>query len=126
MTSFLVLLVSIFLSRIVNEKANKGLNQEKKAELVDLFSKQRVWRFGFLILVFAVYFASSYYNLLKPEYTYGLYMVFIFVFILYSGLNSFNILRKNNFPDNYIKLYLLSTSITALGLVIFFIVLSGL
>ena len=39
---FMVLLVSIFLARIINERSYKTISTEEKARLIDLFSRSRI------------------------------------------------------------------------------------
>ena len=58
MIAVVVLLVAIFSSRIINEKANKKLEQDKKAALIDIFSNNRMWTYGVLIAIVVLFYIS--------------------------------------------------------------------
>ena len=120
MIAFVLLLGLILMSRTINEKANKRLDQDKKAALIDLFSKSRIYTFGILISIIVLFFLSLRFNLIDPLITYIIYIVSIFVFIIITSYASYKKLKKNDFPDSYIKSYILSTSLRFIGLVIFF------
>jgi len=124
MIAFLILLGLIFLSRFVSEKANKHLDSNKKAELIDLFSKVRIYTYGILIGIIGLFFASLKFNWIDPQITYIIYVVSIFIFIIATSYFSYDKLKKNGFPNTYIKFYLISTSIRFLGLIIFIALIS--
>jgi hypothetical protein len=56
MIGFVIVLVSSFMSRMINEKAIMKLDQLKKAELVDLFSGDRIYTLGILIVIVVLFF----------------------------------------------------------------------
>jgi hypothetical protein len=120
MIAFVLLLGLIFISRTINEKATKKLDQDKKAALIDLFSNGRIYTFGILIGIIVLFFLSMRFNLIDPLITYIIYIVSLFTFIIITSIFSYKKLKANDFPDTYIKSYLLSTSLRFIGLVIFF------
>ncbi len=120
MIAILVILGIMFLSRTLNENANKKLDQDKKAELVDLFSKDRIFNFGILIIIVLIFFINIKLNLIDPILNYGIYIGSILTFLTVSTFLSFKKLKKNNFPDSYIRSYITITTIRFLGIVIFF------
>jgi len=120
MIAFVLLFGSIFISRIINEKATKKLDQDKKVALIDVFSNGRIYTFGILMGIIVLFFISMKFNLIDPLITYIVYIVSIFTFIIITSLFSYRRLKANDFPDSYIKSYLLSTSLRFIGLVIFF------
>ena len=119
MIAFVVLLVGLFISRIINEKATKKLQQDKKATLVDVFSRDRTWSYGVLIAIVILYFVSLRYELIDPFWTYLIYIVSLIAYIIIMAYTSFKKLKANDFPDFYIKSYVLSTSLRLLGLLAF-------
>jgi hypothetical protein len=119
MIAVILFIAIIFLSRIINERATKKLSQEKKAELIDLFSKSRIYSMGILIAIIIFYFASLKLQIVDPNVAVGVYFVLILTFLVITGYQSFNKLKGNNFPDSYIKSHLLSTTIKLLGFVLF-------
>ncbi|MBO9703183.1 MAG: hypothetical protein J7604_23415 [Sporocytophaga sp.] len=120
MIAILVMLGIMFLSRTLNENANKKLDQDKKAELVDLFSKDRIYNFGILIIIISIFFINIKLNLIDQYLNYGIYIGSVVIFMIVSTYLSFRKLKKNNFPDSYIKSYITVTTIRFLGIVIFF------
>jgi hypothetical protein len=120
---FIFILVVILISRILNVKANKMLDQEKKAELIDLFSKHQIYTLGILIVIISGYFIALKFNLLNPQVINIIYLILVFGFIIMSGALSFRKLKNNGFPDSYVKLNLAATSIRFFGLMIFFIII---
>jgi len=122
-TSVLIFLGLIFISRILNEKANKQLDDSKKAELVDLFSKNRIYNSGILITIFLSFFICNKFKLIDPDLNFGLYIGLILIFLIVSAMTSFKKLKNNNFPNSYIKSYIITTSIKFIGIIFFFAVL---
>lgn len=121
MIAFILFMACNFISRLINEKANKNLNPEQKLALIDLFSGTRTFRFGILVAFMALYFAILRFTNLNPEITYTLYIIILILFIAITSLQSYTKLKNNNFPSSYIKSYITSTSIGFIGIIIFFI-----
>jgi len=99
---FILFLGSIFLSRSINEKANRKLDQEKKAQLIDLFSNNSK-RYIILLIIVVLTIIGFNTNIMNPfVISLGFFSFLIYLFI-------FNILRvtkklmENNFPTEYIK-----------------------
>ena len=123
MISFMVLLVFIFGTRIISEKANKKLSVEKKAELIDLFSNTRTRTFGLIILIIGLYFLALKFQILPPSLTMALYLILLLAFIGYNTVAAQRKLKENDFPDEFIKSYLLTSTLRFIGILIFFAIL---
>ena len=111
MLAFLLLLLFIFIARMINEKATKKLDQDQKAALMDLFSKDRIFTFGILIGIVVLFYLSVSFELIEYSLSFILYIILIFAFIIVSGYMSYKKLKDNNFPDSYIESYLFATSL---------------
>lgn len=120
---FLVLMVVVFISRIINEKATKRLDQEKKAALIDLFSKRRIYTWGILLGIIVVYFFCLSIEIVDPFIALTIYLVSLIIFIIVNSYLSYRKLKNNDYPDFYIKSYILSTSLQFIGLLIFFLLM---
>lgn len=120
---FIIVLGTTFASQAINQKATAKLEQEKKAELVDLFSKYRLYHFGIFFAIIIVYIVCIQMELFDRFILNGAYLVSVITFLIGYSVISYNRLKEFNFPDFYIKSYLLSTSVRFVGLMIFFIVL---
>lgn len=121
--AFIVFLGFIFAARYLGEKANKKLDTEKKAELIDLFSKGRVLTFGILIGILLLFYANSKFNIIDHEYSFTLYIASLFGYIIITAYFSYKKLKQNNFPDSYINIYILSTVVRFAGLGIFLLLI---
>ncbi len=119
MMAFIILLISMFLSRMINEKATKKLDQEKKAALIDVFSKDRIWTYGVLIGIVILFFLSLKFDLLDPFWTYTIYIVALMAYIVTLAYFSYKKLKANGFPGFYIKAFILSTSLRLIGILVF-------
>jgi len=123
MLAFILLLVVVLIARVINQRAYKKLEQDKKLELIDLFSKRSIYIFGILIAIIALFFVGTKYNLMQPFVLYSIYATLIFVLILVSAYFSYKKLKKHNFPDDYIRSYLMSMLLRVIGLIAFFALL---
>lgn len=119
MLAVVVLFLSIVLSRIINERANRKLDQEKKASLIDIFAKDRITSIGVLLGIIVLFFIGLKYTKIEPLTAYLIYFGVLLVFMIYSSYRSYKKLEKADFPKPYINQYLLSTAIRFLGIVLF-------
>lgn len=124
MLAFLLLMGSIFLSRYVNDRAIQKLEQDKKAQLVDLFSSRRNYSTFILFGIVALFFAVIHFNWLNAFLTYVIYALSIIVYMIVNGYRSYQQLKQLQFPDFYIRAYLLSTFIRFASIVIFLFVIN--
>jgi hypothetical protein len=119
--AILLLLLIIYATRTIIGISNKKLEQSKKAELVDLFSKDRIFTFGILIIIIVLYILSLKLRWFEPIIIYIGYGILVFLYAIITSILSYKKLKNNNFPDFYIKSYILTTSIRIFGLILFFI-----
>lgn len=124
MIAILVILLTSLVSRKINQTANKKLNEDKKAKLVDLFSKSGMYSFGVLIVILALYFGNIKFQWVEIGASSSIFVIFILTFLIANAYTTYKKLKNNDFPDTYIKQNLLATSIRFLGLIFFFYILS--
>ena|SRR5687767_12310955 len=120
MIGVLVLLVCVLIARILNDRANKKLDQSKKAELIDLFSKSSAYHFGILIAILSLFYLNIKMNCIGPTLALTIYTIFFVLFFIGISYLYHKKLKDNNFPESYIRLYLLSICIRFLGIAAFF------
>lgn len=123
MFAFLFLIGVIFISRMINEKAVKKLEANKKAELIDLFSKNKVYNYLITFIVIAGFFLVLKFELLDKKLSFSIYFT---LFVIYLGTTfyiSYKKIRKNDFPKSYIKTYLLVSGLRFLGFIVFIIII---
>jgi hypothetical protein len=110
-----------FASRIINDRASKKLEQDKKAALIDLFSKSGRVTFGIMIVIIVLFFLSLKFKLIVEAWTaFFAYFTSVSILLFFSSYGSYKKLKENNFPDSYISAYILSTALRLLGFVLFF------
>ncbi len=119
MIGTIAFLLALFASCAMLNKANRKLETEKKAELLDLFSKNRVYRFIFLTGIIVVFLVSYKFELIYPFYNFLIYVLLLFGFMANIGYRSYIELKENDFPDEYIKVYIFSTIVRFSGLIFF-------
>jgi divalent metal cation (Fe/Co/Zn/Cd) transporter len=124
MISFIILIVAIFFSRMIIEKANKKLDQEKKAALIDVFSRDRIWTYGMLLGLIILFFITLRFSLIDPLWAYLIYIFLLISYVIMMAYYSYKKLKTNDFPSFYIKSYVLSLSLRLIGLLIFIALLN--
>ena len=119
--SFLILIVTIVISRIVGERALKQLTTEEKGTLLDSFSSYRLYNtFVSLGLVVAYFVFADY----VWQSSATLALIFIILFFTISAtisIFSYRKLKSLNMPDNYIKSFLIRIGIQYVGLLAVFL-----
>jgi len=116
--AIVIYLILIFTARTINNNAMKKLDQSKKAALIDLASSNKISTYALLIVIIIFYFICTNLNLFDPTITYIIYFILLLLYILFLAYKSYNRLKKNDFPDFYIKSYILSLSIRVGGLIL--------
>ncbi len=118
---FLILIVSVVVSRIVSERALKQLSTEEKGTLLESFSSYRLYNTVVILgLVVAYIAATNYY----PRSYSTLTLIFIILFFTISGtvsVLSYQKLRNLNMPSGYIKSFLISLTIQYAGVAAIFL-----
>lgn len=123
MVGFIILSGTIIFSRYSTNKGNKHLEVEYKAKLVDLFGKSNMVSVILsLSAVFGYYFLTSK-NLICLKILTICFFGFLFVFMFVQTRIAFKKLKQNDFPEEYIKLYIGSTAVRTFGMVAFLFVL---
>lgn len=120
MMAVIIFLVFIFVARIFDTNASKKLTDEKKVQLINLFSKARILNFGILILLVGVYFLALKFELLNQSTSISLYLSVFMCFIIFNAIIAYRKLKSNEFPKAFLKTYLITTSIRILGILVFF------
>ena len=122
---FMVLLVSIFLARIINERSYKTISTEEKARLIDLFSRSRIVGLAIVIVMIAFLFFAPRWGLLSFTATLAVYIAALIIYFAAFTVYSFRVLRRNGYELLFIRLYSLSIVVRFAGLAIFFAFFSG-
>ncbi len=115
------LLVFMFISRGINEKALKKLDDHQKAGLMERMSGLRFWNLGILIGMIALYFVLT---RVIPNIGLNItfiYFGFLFIYILVLIIFSYRIMKKLDLPQDYMRANILSQGLQLLGLILFIV-----
>jgi len=123
--SFFVLFLSIFIARIITEKATQALSDEKKLALIDLFSKKRIYSLGIILGVFALYILVQMIDGIDGVLANIIYFSFLILYMFISGYLNYRKLKSNDFPSAYIKSYLFALVVRFVGMAVFVLYLEN-
>lgn len=115
----LVWLVFTFLARTVNDKANKILDNDKKATLIDLVSENRTFSFVSVIAIFGLFFLTIKYELVDSVLAFVLYFVLLISSFSISSYLIVKKLKAHQYPKAYVKSYLIATGLRFFGVALF-------
>ena len=124
MFGFIVLLVAIFISRIINERALKKLSSDEKSKLLDNTANQRIYNLGVMIALIALYFFGVQ---RFPQYGLALTFAFVSLAVLFSlslAFINYSKFQRLNLPTEYITQFLLSLGVQYAGLIFYIFVLA--
>lgn len=123
--SFFLLFLSIFIARIISEKATQALSDDKKLALIDLFSKKRIYSLGIILGVFALYIFVQMVESIDAVLANIIYFGFLLLYMFISGYLSYRKLKNHDFPAAYIKSYLFALVVRFVGLAVFVLYLEN-
>jgi hypothetical protein len=120
MFAIIGLLIIVLVSKVLNDKAIAQLSTEKKADLIDLFQRKRTRDMIFNISLLILFFGAQKFF---PAYTWvnlSVFISIIFIFLIASTIKSTAILKKADFPIEFIRSYQTSAAIRFVGLLAYF------
>ena len=121
----MVLLISIFLARIINERSYKTISTEQKARLIDLFSRSRIVGFAVVIVMIAFLFLVPRWGILSFTTTLTVYIACLVIYFVAFTVHTFRVLRHNGYERPFVRLYSLSIIVRFAGLAVFFVFFAG-
>lgn len=100
---FVLFFAAIFLARSMNDKANRSLDQDKKALLIDLFSKntKHYIILFLLVLLTIITYTTKIFDPFLVSLGFFSFLITIFALSIQRIAKK---LRQNNFPNRYIQI----------------------
>lgn len=123
--AFAVLMGSMILSRIILNNGLKKLEAEKKAELIDAFSKERLYQFGFIIVLTVGYFFLLKYQIASVPVLFVSYVCLFAAYFLVTTYMNYTKLKKRGFEQRFIVTFILGTSVRIGGVMVILLLLMG-
>jgi hypothetical protein len=114
----IVMFIMNFIGRLINEKSYKLLTVNKKAQLVDIFAKSRIYGSVFIVFIIVMLFVLPYFHILDTNRTLIIYIVYLFVYSILISIYSIKKLRKNDYKKEFIRLYIISSIIKFIGIAV--------
>lgn len=123
MVGIIVIVLTVIVARYAQNQALKEIDVEFKAKLVDLFSDFNKFSIVFLIGIMLIYYWVVNANYLNPFLLTVLFFTTLFVYMVIQAVNTYNRLKKNDFPKEFIQKYMLSSLIRAIGMIAFVVIM---
>lgn len=118
--SISIFIIALIISKVLSEKALKELPEKKKIELVDKFSNMRIYSIlSIFIVLGGLYYAVKNTDINSKQLIY-LYYSFPFIYMLITQTYIYKKLLHLDFPQSYIKKFILSQIVIAIGIIILF------
>jgi hypothetical protein len=124
-SGIIVLLVTIVLSRILNERALRELSPDEKVRLIDGFASARAYSLIPLVVLVGVYWLLLTKTKLDPQLVSVLYFGLIFAWIMVRTYLNQRKLRELEMPATYRQRFLVSQAISLVGFAWFFYTFFG-
>ena len=116
----LVLLATIMISRIVNERAYRQLSKDEKVRLMDGFSATRAYAFIPLFVLIVAFWLLVTYTTINLQYlTVGYFSLLICYVLIRTGLNQRK-MHQLGLPKSYQRIFTISQMISLVGIAWFF------
>lgn len=121
--AFILMLGLNFIAQFINSKALKKLDDEKKLLLIDLFAASRINTFAVLFGIIVLFLLNLKFQLINPRISLLIYLFLLITFIIITSSMAYKKLKANAFSDDFIRSYILSTSVRFLGLIFFLLLM---
>jgi hypothetical protein len=121
--AFILMLGLNFIAQFINTKALKKLDEEKKLLLIDLFAASRINTFAVLFGIIVLFLLNLKFQLINPRVSLLIYLFLLITFIIVTSNMAYKKLKANAFSDDFIRSYILSTSVRFLGLIFFLLLM---
>ena len=121
--AFILMLGLNFIAQFINSKALKKLDDEKKLLLIDLFAASRINTFAVLFGIIVLFLLNLKFQLINPRVSLLIYLFLLITFIIITSSMAYKKLKANAFSDDFIRSYILSTSVRFLGLIFFLLLM---
>ena len=114
-SGIVALLVSMVLSRIINERGYRTLSADQKVRLMDGFSAQRAYSLIPMVVLVGAYFLLSTKTSLDPTMLAGGYFVLLVVYVVVRGVLNHRKMKSLEMPDIYRRYFMISQALSVLG-----------
>ena len=119
-SGFIALFVAVIVSRIINERGYRVLNDEEKIRLMDGFSKTRAYSMiPLLVLIGGYYLLMTKTNIDKSILSFG-YFGLLIAFVVVRSVMNHKKLASMKLPEIYRRHFTISQVVSLVGVAWFF------
>lgn len=115
-----IFIITIILSRVINEKATKELSEKKKIELIDEFSSMRIYNIVPIFLIIGGFYYAVENTKINSEQLFYAYYFSLILYVLISQTYVYKKLIKLDFPKTYVQKFVFSRIILFVGVAFLF------
>ncbi len=121
--AFILMLGLNFIAQFINNKALKKLDEENKLLLIDLFAASRINTFAVLFGIIVLFLVNLKFQMINARVSLLIYLFLLITFVIVTTSMAYKKLKANGFNDDFIRSYIISTSVRFLGLIFFLLLL---
>ena len=115
----LSMVAASIIARFINEPALKELTVEDKARLIEFLSRARKYHMIVWFFLLAIIFGAMQFHWLSKHKIIWILVLLIFFYLVITSVYNFYVIRKNNFPEKFIRRSLVATVIRFGGIAVF-------
>lgn len=112
---FILFIGCIFISRMISSNAFQKLDSEKKLEAVNMATQKRTLTTIISFIAIAFFMLNTQLKIINLALSFIIYFSLLLIFIVFKTFKGIQKLKKHNFPESYIKSYLLASCVIILG-----------
>ncbi|MDB5256876.1 MAG: hypothetical protein JWM14_1571 [Chitinophagaceae bacterium] len=121
----LLFMLVYFIGKILNERATKLLEPDKKLALIDAFSGMRIYTISTVVAIMVLYFINIEFNLIAPETAHTIYIICLAALLIVTNYLVYKKLKEQNFPASYIKFHIIINAVRFVGIMAFLLYLDA-
>ena len=108
----------------MQQNALKMLHEEEKAQLVDLLGKNNLQSMLILGGLVLIYFLGDSLGLPPQFRNYTFFLLILILYLTFNSYRTYKVLKDNDFPEKYIRMNLIISTVRFAGLVVFFFLMT--
>ncbi len=120
MIGLVIFVTAVFISRRVAAGGLEKLDADKKVLLIDLFSGSKTWHYVFLVVTVLAFYLAVRFTEIPSLSAFLAYTILIIGYVVLNNVSAYRKLRANAFPDDYIRSYLIASTVRLVGIFVFF------
>jgi hypothetical protein len=114
----------MFIARRLSDRAMKYLSPGQRLGLIDLFAKDRKYTYAIMFSIIILFLVALQFHWVPPLFAFGIYVFLVITYISIKSFRTYTILTKHYYPTEYISATLGASTLAAVGMLVFFILIA--